>query len=63
MKKILALVMALSAISAYAGSPYVDANVGVMTNNSDLALNLDAGYMFNKYLGLEGGYTGSNNYS
>lgn len=63
MKKILAILTAVSAVNAYAGSPYVDANIGVMTNNSDLALNLDAGYMFNKFLGLEGGFTGSNGYT
>lgn len=39
--------------------PYIDANIGGNTTDSSMAYSADAGYMFNKYLGLEGGVTGS----
>jgi opacity protein-like surface antigen len=64
MKKLLALLLAASCVSAaYAENVYVDANVGVNTSWSTLGLNADVGYMFNKYVGLEGGFTYSPGYN
>lgn len=61
MKKILALCLFGSGIvSACAGSIYADANVGVNTGNNNTAVGADAGYMFNSFLGVEGGIIGSN---
>ena len=61
MKKFLATTLSCLALSAAAGS-YVDANIGIDTGNNSLALGANYGYMFNKYIGVEGGITGSNNY-
>lgn len=50
--------MALGIGSANA-TAYIDANLGDNTTDSSMAYSADAGYMFNKYVGLEGGVTGS----
>lgn len=63
MKKILLALLATSSVSVFADPAYIDANIGVNTSWSSLALNVDAGYMFNKYVGLEGGLTYSPGYS
>lgn len=57
MKKILAMLLIGGSVSAFAGNAYIDADVGVNTSWSELGLGVDAGYMFNKYVGLEGGFT------
>lgn len=63
MKKILVLVLSAVSICSFAAgnTTYVDANIGVNTSASSLALNADVGYMLNQYLGLEGGLTYSPN--
>lgn len=63
MKRILAVLLTMSAVSAMAEGVYVDANIGVNTSWNTLGLNADAGHMFNKYFGLEGGLTYSPGYS
>lgn len=64
MKKLLLSCLILGSSSVYAaGNTYVDGNIGVNTSWSTLALNADVGYMFNKYVGLEGGFTYSPGYS
>lgn len=63
MKKILLLLMCISTIPAATAAAYIDANIGANTSWNSLGLNADAGYMFNKYLGLEGGLTYSPGYS
>ena len=63
MKKLLALLLAASSIVAFAGNPYVDANLGVNTSWSALGLNANGGYMFNKNVGVEGGLTYSPGYT
>ncbi|MCX8515352.1 MAG: hypothetical protein RL017_257 [Pseudomonadota bacterium] len=70
MKKIMGTILFSCAISCFATdngygeySPiYVDANIGVNTANSDLGLNVNGGYLFNSFYGVEAGITGSNNY-
>lgn len=62
MKKLLLLSLVASCTVASAQA-YIDANVGVNTSWNSLGLNVDAGYMFNKYLGAEGGVTYSPGYS
>ena len=72
-KRILILLALITASSVYAAnSVYVDANAGLNTSYADgLGLNLNVGYLFNSYLGVEGGVTygasninwnGGNNY-
>jgi opacity protein-like surface antigen len=67
--KLLAGLVALAAISniAIAAAPgdpiYVDANIGLNTSWNTLGLNADVGYMFNRYVGVEGGLTYSPGYS
>lgn len=63
MKKILAVLLSGICLSAVAGNAYVDANIGMNTSWSTLGLNADVGYMFNKYVGLEGGFTYSPGYN
>lgn len=63
LKKILLLVAGISSISTASAAAYIDANLGVNTSWSSLGLNADAGYMFNKYVGAEGGFTYSPGYS
>lgn len=64
MKKTLMALICASSVSAFAASPvYVDANIGLNTSWSALAINGDVGYMFNKYFGIEGGLTYSPGYS
>lgn len=64
-KLLLTLLSGLSVMSATANiiGPYADANIGINTSWSTLGLNANAGYMFNKYLGVEGGFTYSPGYS
>lgn len=61
MRKTLAALLSGLSLSAMAGS-YVDANIGIDTGNNNLALGANYGYMFNKYIGAEGGISGSENY-
>lgn len=61
MKK-LCLLLAAIAITANA-EVYINVNAGADTSIPQVAYNANAGYMFNKYLGLEGGYTGVANNS
>ena len=63
MKRLIAILLAGTCISAYAENVYVDANIGVNTSWNALGLNADVGYMFNKYVGLEGGFTYSPGYN
>lgn len=63
MKKILMLLAGISLISTASAVTYLDADIGLNTSWSTLGLNADAGYMFNKYVGLEGGLTYSPGYS
>lgn len=60
MKKILYFCFILSS-SVFADSGvYINVNAGANTNVPQIAYNANAGYMFNRYLGLEGGYTEAN---
>lgn len=63
MKKILTIILSSMCFTAAAGDVYIDANVGVNTSWSTLGLNADVGYMFSKYVGLEGGFTYSPGYN
>lgn len=63
MKKLLAVLLISGSVSAFAGNAYIDADVGVNTSWSTLGLGIDAGYMFSKYVGLEGGFTYSPGYN
>ncbi len=63
LKKLLIVSLLSLAVTANADPVYVDANIGLNTSWSSLGLNADAGYMFNKYLGAEGGFTYSPGYS
>ena len=56
MKTLLVALLAGAATIASAET-YVDANIGVNTAWSTLGLNANAGYMFNPYIGAEGGFT------
>ncbi len=64
MKKLLAILLTLTGSSVFAAGPvYIDANIGTSTGSSyNFAGNANAGYMFNRYFGVEGGFTASNNY-
>lgn len=56
-KKVLSLITLL-ATTAYANnSVYVDVNAGVNTTYTGLGLNVNAGYLFNPYFAVEGGFT------
>jgi hypothetical protein len=59
MKKLLVLLMLCAASVTYASTDvYINANAGTSTVDSyDLAYNANAGYMFNDYFAIEGGYT------
>lgn len=63
MRKLLTNYRVLACCGLFVGtanaSPYIDANVGANTTDNSMAYSADAGYTFNKYLGLEGGVTGS----
>lgn len=69
--KLITSLIALSTPFAFADSfidssnsnVYVDANVGLNTSWNTLGLSADVGYMFNRYLGVEGGLTYSPGYS
>lgn len=64
MKKIMLLMLlGTSTLVTANAAAYIDANIGVNTSWSTLGLNADAGYMFNRYVGLEGGLTYSPGYS
>jgi len=63
MRRILLLASLLCTLNAFADNSgvYINANAGVNTaSNYQFAYNANAGYMFNTYLGVEGGFTGSN---
>lgn len=56
MKKLLiACLMATTGIAS--AEAYLDANAGVNTTWGSPAFNINAGYMFNQYFGVEGGLT------
>ena len=61
MKKLLAVCLLTVSAGAFAGSPYVDGAVGLNTGNNNAAVGVNAGYMFNSFIGAEGGVTGSQN--
>lgn len=64
--KLLAGLMAIAATYSFAengSGTYIDANVGLNTSWDSLGLSADAGYMFNRYIGVEGGFTYSPGYS
>lgn len=63
MKKILVVLLGSICITAGAENVYVDANIGMNTSWSAVGLSADVGYMFNRYVGLEGGFTYSPGYS
>jgi len=56
MKILLVALLAVAATIASAET-YIDANIGANTTWSTLGLNANAGYMFNPYIGAEGGFT------
>lgn len=62
MKKILTILLASLSIGIASAQTYVDANVGLDTGNSNIAFSGDVGYMFSRYLGLEGGVSATDNY-
>lgn len=62
MKKLIAIVLSVASIASYA-QVYVDGDVGLNTSNNSFALSVDGGYMFNQFLGAEGGLTGSSGYT
>ncbi len=62
MKKILVALSMLALIGVASAQTYVDANVGLDTGNSNIAFSGDVGYMFSRYLGLEGGISATDNY-
>jgi opacity protein-like surface antigen len=55
--KILQVVLLTGAISIASAETYVDANIGLNTSWNTFGLNANAGYMFNPYIGAEGGFT------
>jgi len=63
MRKLISIILAAAAGVAYAddnGGVYINANAGVNTgSNYQFAYNANAGYMFNRYFGVEGGFTGA----
>ncbi|MEN9946328.1 MAG: hypothetical protein RLZZ293_714 [Pseudomonadota bacterium] len=61
MKKLLTLILGLTALNSYA-TIYVDGNVGANTTDNNFAVGVNVGNMFSKYFGLEGGLTGTDNY-
>lgn len=62
MKKILAALTAYSLISIANAQTYVDADIGLDTASNNIAFSGNAGYMFSRYIGLEGGVAATNNY-
>lgn len=64
MKRLLTLGLLSASLLAYADTPvYVDTNIGINTSWDTLGLDADMGYMFSKYIGVEGGLTYSPGYS
>lgn len=58
MRKFLLFTLALAANCVMADdSVYINVNAGLNTNNNQGAYNANVGYMLNKYIGIEGGYT------
>ena len=62
MKKLLLLILSGTSIIATAET-YVDANIGMNTSWNSVSLNANAGNMFSRYIGAEGGLTYSPGYS
>lgn len=62
MKKIYLLcLMSMSSLSF--ANAYIDGDIGLNTSWSSIGLSADAGYLFNRYFGLEGGLTYSPGYT
>ncbi|AUR52663.1 hypothetical protein [Aquella oligotrophica] len=62
MRKLISIILAATAGIAYADDAgvYINANAGINTgSNYQFAYNANAGYMFNRYLGVEAGFTGA----
>lgn len=60
MKKCLKAILSFLCVSTYAidNPVYIDANVGLNTSYAaGLGLGVNVGYLFNQYLGLEGGFS------
>ncbi|MCC2626270.1 MAG: hypothetical protein K0R14_2143 [Burkholderiales bacterium] len=55
--KILLVALLSGAAFVASAETYIDANIGMNTTWSTLGLNANAGYMFNPYIGAEGGFT------
>ena len=56
MKKLWLILTSLACVAN--AEVYVNVDAGADTSIPQIAYNANAGYMFNKYFGLEGGYTG-----
>lgn len=63
MKKFLLLSSLCGLFTHAMAEAYLDLNLGANTSWNTVGLNLDAGYMFNNYIGLEGGFTYSPGYT
>lgn len=62
MKKLIILLFTAVTTSNAIAQTYVDANIGLDTGNNNIAFSGNVGYMFSRYIGLEGGIAATNNY-
>lgn len=57
MNKLIKLLLLTLPVVSFASGIYGNVGAGVNTTTSTAAYNVNAGYMFNDYIGVEGGYT------